>query len=318
MALHVFASIDVASTILAAVIAIATTLATLKTRFAYDERLLRRRADNDYELLRGRARTDYEFERRRHLRQQIDHFHGPLLSAVDAFSDRLENLVRHQEMGWLNDSRGEDGQWSDRYYYRSTVVRFMRLMALVFELEREAIFVDARIAEPDDTRFLVYARTIRFAVTDVRLVTGARYVRGEQVDHFFTDDLRRMCSRLTAGRGEIDLDRLDEALRCGDPLDPVMAYFHWLEPRTLKWDRMYALQLVLLAFMNDFGHAVQRSGPAEFRAAAKQIRSPKVVANLCEWLPKIGGLTLRSGRSILVALDARSASSPSSRTRGTP
>ena len=300
----VFASLDPASVIVTAAIALVTTLATLRLRFKFEERLLRRRADTDYELLRRRADTEYEFERRRQLRKQIGQYHGPLLSAVDAFSDRLENLTRHHGCGWLDDARDEHGQWSDRYYFRSTVVRFMRLMALVFAFEREAIFVDASVAEPDDTRFLIYARTIRFAMTDVRLFAKTGYRRGEQTDHFFTDDLRQMCSRLTAGGQEIDLDRLDTMLRGEHRLDPVMAYFHGLTPRTLKWDRLFALQTVLLAFMNDFGHQVQHSSQKELDRAIMQINNPKVVANLREWLPRIGCRTLGSSSSIFAALNA--------------
>ena len=270
-----------------------------------ETKLLRKKADVDYELARRTADVTWEFERRRQLREQIGQHHGRILSAVDAFSDRLENLTRHHDRGWLDDGRDEQGRWSDRYYFRSTVARFMRLMALVFAFEREAIFVDARVAEPDDTAFLIYARAIRFTVTDVRLFTGTGYLPGEQTDHFFTDDLRRMCSSLTADGREIDLDRLDAVLSGDHRLDPVMAYFHGLAPRTLKWDRLFALQMVLLAFMNDFGHPAQHSGAAAFAGAAAQMQNITVIYNLRTWLPRIGGGALPAGDCVRRALDAR-------------
>lgn len=295
--------------LVAAVTAVITTLLTVfvapRLNYRLETRLLRRRAD-----------TEHEFERRRKLRKQIGRYHGRMLSAVDAFSDRLENMTRHQSQGWLNAGGWEDGPWNDTYYYRSTVTRFLQLMALVFEFEHEAVFVDSKVAEPGDRRFVIYARVIRFAVTDVRLFYGARYAVGQQTDHFFTDELRRVCAALTADDHQVDLDRLSEVLRGKHRLAPVMRYFDGIRPGTLQWDRLFALQLVLLAFMRDFGHPFQRAEDAAFEQAAAQIATPTVVHNLRFWLPRIGSADLESNAAIVRALGARGKALFADRTYG--
>jgi gas vesicle protein len=294
-----------ASVIVAAITGLAAGILSAPVRLSVETRLLKRKADTEFELARKKADVEYEFERRRELREQIGRYHGRLLAAVDAFSDRLENMTRHYLRGWLNAGGNENGPWSEIYYYRSTVTRFMLLMALIYELEHEAIFVDARYAEPTDKQFLIYAKAMRWVMPDVRLFEGTPYKAGTQIDHFFTDDLRRMCSELTACGARVDLDRLDAVLQGKHRLAPVMRYFDGLSPRTLKWDRLFALQVVLMAFMNDFGHTVQHSDQAAFASAAAQIDNVKVVSNLRTWLPKIGGNDLVAGIDVFRALDVR-------------
>lgn len=293
------------SVIVAAITALVTGVISLPLRLWLDTRLLRRRAATEHDLLRRKADVEWEFARRRALRERIGRYHGPMLAAVDGFSDRLENVTRHQSRGWLDVGGGEDGPWSESYYYRSTVTRFMLLMALVFDFEREAIFVDARVAERTDTRFVIYAKAIRWMATDVRLFERTRYAVGRQTDHFFTDELRRVCASLAADGAPVDLERLDTVLRGEHRLAPVMRYFDGLAPRTLAWDRLFALQTVLLAFMNDFGHAVQRSDDGAFASAIAQIHHITVVDNLRTWLPRIGGDALPGSACIVRALDAR-------------
>src|SRR5215218_1723984 len=84
-------------------------------------------------------------------------------------------------------------------------------------------------------------------------------------------------------------------------LEAVLRFFDGLDPddRTrLRWDRLVAFQLVLMAFIETFGYPeIHRSEKKWFHAVAGRMR-PEVATNLLDWLPKLGirNHPLRFGR----------------------
>lgn len=72
----------------------------------------------------------------------------------------------------------------------------------------------------------------------------------------------------------------------GAALQPVLNFFDGLskgEPR-LRWDRLVALHLVLLAFVNSFGYDWQYSDRKKFEEVASKFNYRTVLVNLVHWL----------------------------------
>jgi hypothetical protein len=72
----------------------------------------------------------------------------------------------------------------------------------------------------------------------------------------------------------------------------------------LRWDRLVALHLVLLAFINRFGYARQRSQQDQFNDAARQMRHAQVLENLVAGLPRRDLGTDREARRVVKSFRA--------------
>lgn len=233
------------------------------------------------------AEVAYEFEQRKKVRELIGRYHGRLLNAAVSMSHRLWNLYTNHEKPWLEVT----GHYADAefYYFQSFVYRFLNVCALVRQLESEAVLLDARIAKDDDFTFLNYAAAIHWVMTDVALTDGLPYDNFDQTDHFFSDTFRSYTDYIIRDGVFLGFSEFSEQLKCNTAtINPVLTYFDGLNPREprLRWDRLVAFHLLLMAFINSFGYPRQYSNQEQFIEVAKKIKHIKVIENLVKWLPR--------------------------------
>jgi hypothetical protein len=177
----------------------------------------------------------------------------------------------------------------------------MAFVAVANRFEREALYIDSRIGTHDDRLFVFYIKALRWTLTDVALFDGLEYDDSKPTDHFYTDHLRRMCTAVWKedGEGLVDLRAMEDYL--AEPqheLDAVLRFFDGLGPEEqdrYRWDRIMAFQLVLVAFIHNFGYEIDESDAEWFADAAGRMR-PEVATNLLDWLPKHGVGTRRGLR----------------------
>ena len=208
-----------------------------------------------------RVKTEYEYEQRKELRNLIGRYHGRLLNASNSLNYRMFNLYRNHSEGWLD----VDGNYSEEaYYYNSFVYRFLRVIALVRQFQREAIYLDGRIAQDSDFTFIKYNELIMWSMTDTSLFDGLKYNTFDQTDHFFSDILRRYCDFLIKEEKKlIKFDNFVSIIQKNNDIEPVLEYFDGLskDEDRLRWDRLIVLHLLLTAFINKFGydhHSISR------------------------------------------------------------
>lgn len=289
-------------------VAAITTLATSPIKYLFDKL-----------LHRAKAKTDYEYEERKQLRAKIGSYHGRLLEAAVSLNYRLNQIYDKRAKGWLNVQGEYTKRWPHHQFFNSTIYRFMAFVAVANRFEREAIYIDSRIAGKRDQLFLYYVKALRWTLTDVALFDGLDYSEDRPVDHFYTDHFRRMCSSLTrADETEgpdplLDLSAFEGLLGTQHDLDEVLRFFDGLDPENatrLRWDRLVAFQLVLMAFIETFGYEIHRTDQMWFDRVAKRMRR-ETATNLLDWLPKLGierrwGLRRRrdpGGRRLVTALE---------------
>ena len=268
----------VVAAVVGAVAALITSIVATPLRYVIDKR-----------ALRHRLTTEYEYEQRKELRELIGRYHGRMLEAADSWSHRMTNLYKHESEGMLAVS----GRYSEPdYYFRTTVYRFLGLFALVRQFEREARFIDARIAESTDLDFLKFAKAFRWTMTDLELVERLEYDAWKGSDHFFNDDLRSICDDFVTDGEPIALSEFESRLTADRAviLLPALRFFDGLcadEPR-LRWDRLVALHLLVAGFLNVIGYDMQRSDDAEFGELAGRLRHREVGENLATAIPRLG------------------------------
>ena len=271
---------NVSAAIIAVLVAVATTLATSPVRYLVDSR-----------LQQARARADYEYEQRKELRAKIGGYHGRLLETATSLNYRLGQIYAKRSEHWLNVEGDYTKRWPRHYFFNSTVYRFMAFEGVANHFEREAIYIDSRIAEPTDRLFLYYVKALRWTLTETALFDGLGY-GDDPTDHFYTDHLRRMCASVWKDNGEglVDLRAFEDLLAEEHELEPVLKFFDRLDPddsRQLRWDRLVAFQLVLMGFIETFGYEIHKTEAKWFDAVAGRMK-PEVATNLHDWLPKLG------------------------------
>lgn len=237
--------------------------------------------------VRHKLATEYEYEQRKKLRDLIGRYHGRLLQACNNLNYRCWNLYANADAGWLS---GAGNYERPSYYLLSFVHRFLAVFSLIRQFETEAMYLDARIAEKKDFIFLNYLEAIRWVMTDVALFEGIGYDISQQRDHFFADNFREYCDSCSVDGIFVTYEGLKGRLTNSRFLDPVFQFFDSLGPQEdrLRWDRLVALHLLLMAFVNSFGYKPQYSSQARFDNAAAKFRRRRVLANLAEWLPRHG------------------------------
>lgn len=272
--------VDVA--IIAAGVALATTILAPFVKHPFDRA-----------LERHRLKAEQEYEQRRKLRRLIASFHGRLLEASDMFHFRMLSLYADKEHDdWFSIPGDQYGDLRpgelNSYYFHSTLLRFLRLMSLATRFESSAFFIQSDLGSKRDVKFLFFAKGMRWMATDTELFAdlAPRYEVANADAHFFTDHLRDMCSVIVnKDETERGLEKFADLLgqqQARSRLDPVLSFFAGLDRTGARrtWDRLVALDLVVMAFLNEFGYEEQKSSDELFRRVANQLRDPTIATNL--------------------------------------
>lgn len=234
---------------------------------------------------RHKAKVEYEYEQRKKQRELTGAFRGGILSAANSLMQRQWNLYRNRDQNWLNVEGGYDRAG---YYFPSTVYRFLCLFGLIRQLEAEAILLDVRIAEKTEFVFLNYVAVLHWVMTDVALFDGIEYDKATSKDHFFSDNFR-VYAEMCVNEGKLlNFEEFKSGPYASGELLPVLRFFDGLraDELRLRWDRLVALHLILMAFVNTFGYNRQRSSQQQFVDASVQIRNKEILRNLVNWLER--------------------------------
>jgi hypothetical protein len=277
---------QVAAAWIAAGVALLVTLAAAPLRLWVERRLQRQK-----------VQVEYEYAQRTKLRTEIGEYHGRLHDAGNSLRYRLVN----PEVNWRDGSMRMNGDYSvpttERYYFRTTVYRFMVFMSLANLFDRAAIHVDNRIAEPADKYFVGYVKAMMWALTDAQLFKTEDYDRSNDTAHFYTDHLRLMCATALDKNGDpLDLGKFERLLDGSHPLERVLAFFDGIEPRLapdtgrpdLRWDRLMVFRLLLMGFITTVGYDYERDDERGFKRVAASIEHPGIAATAAEWIPRFG------------------------------
>lgn len=249
---------------------------------------------------RHKLKVEYEYEQRRKHHELIGRYKGRLLSAANTLMYRQWNIYQNSSRGWLKRKLG-DGM--DGYYFASTTYRFMCVFALVRQLESEAILLDPQIAGEDDFLFLKYAAMLSWVMTDVNLFKGIEYDDSKQRDHFYADEFRQYAEVCLVEGSLVSFAQFKAKSLTGGRLEPVLEFFDGLSEseERLRWDRLVALHLVLMAFINKYGYDWQISSEDRFAEVARKMQNRQVLVNLASWLERHHLDSDKEARNIIAA-----------------
>jgi len=211
----------------------------------------------------------------------------------------LGNLYVFEDRRWLDNPNG--------YYSRTTQYRFLAISSLARAFEREAFFIDSRIAEPRDFDFLRFIKAFLWATTSVELFRGLPYDETNSTDHFFADQIRQLCDEFCPSPDKtLSFSEFERRVGEGETFDAVVEFFHGLHSSEtrLRWDRLVALNLLLIAFLGTVGYTTHQTSIPELLEVAKKIRYPEVRANFIRRLSKLGLANQPQMKLVTAALES--------------
>ena len=237
---------------------------------------------------RDKLSAEYTHEQRKKVRELTGKFHGRILRACVNLNHRMWNLYSNEKNGWLN----ANGRYRSNsgYYLISFAHRFLQLISLIRQFEKDAVYLDTRYAKKDDFTFMHYLEAIYWAMTDVTLFKGIEYDPMLQTDHFFLDRLRSYADLCWINNEFISQEDFEKVTHEQDRFDQVLKFFDGLNSseERLRWDRLIVFHLFIISFINNFGYDPQRTTPIQIKSILPKIRNKSIVDNVILWLPRIG------------------------------
>lgn len=268
----------VQAAIISAIVSIVTLIIGTYIKYIVDKYSIRHKLD-----------AEYEYEQRKKLRELIGYYHGRILESAERLNHRLWNLYENETKGWLASDFTTDIS-EKSYYFSTTIYRFIQVLSLVRQFEKEAVYIDSRIADDKDLEFVKFLKSLQWVSTDGKLFDGLDYDISTPKDHFFSDDLRMISDLFITDNKIMSLDEFRARLRDTDDFILAVNFFYDLKKNEsrLRWDRIVSFHLVLMAFINSFGYDMQKSDSEQFICVSKKINNLEVIHNLFEGIKKLG------------------------------
>ncbi|MGA1990731.1 MAG: hypothetical protein ABSH46_06700, partial [Bryobacteraceae bacterium] len=129
---------------------------------------------------------------------------------------------------------------------------------------------------------------VRSLVAGFQVTISGRFWVITEVDSCYADD------------HPIQYDALEERISEDRSLDRMIAFFDGLTrgEERYRWDRMVALHLFVVAFINKFGYCEQRSTTAQISEIVAQFKNPEIASNLIDWMPRLGLTEVKEFRQV--------------------
>lgn len=237
---------------------------------------------------RDKLSAEYSHEQRKKIRELTGKYHGRILRSCVSLNHRIWNLFKNEQNGWL-DANGRY-RTNAGYYLISFAHRFLYLVCLIRQFEKEAIFLDSRYTKKDDFIFMHYLEIINWAMTDVSLFKGIEYDSTLQYDHFFSDRLRSYAEMCLKNEEFINIEEFEKIIREDSSFDQILKFFDGLKSgeNRLRWDRLLVVHLFLVTFINKFGYKPQKTTSSQISTIVFKIENIQIIENLRFWMNRFG------------------------------
>jgi hypothetical protein len=272
----------------------------------------------DRKLADATLEIQHKHDERRKLRELESRYMGRVLEAALDWDRRMTQIYdgAYKDLNPPGDRR--DGQY---YYFHSVIFRFLQLTAIARRFEAEAFYIDPRIvATPRDFDLLRYAKAFLWVMIHAEL-SPKDGLPGK--DHFRSDAFRPLLdlcySTPRDGEGEnakpllpetrsrdgeliFDLRRFWALVALEDPVHKgyvkeLLDFFEGICPddwdgdrQRRRWDRLVALHLLCLAFIDSRGYAWHhRDIDEQAETAIGLLLYPETLHHeFGVWLPRLG------------------------------
>lgn len=220
---------------------------------------------------RDKVQIDHEYEQKRKIKESLATYKVHIVNSADSLKSRIANLFEQYNNGWQN----VNGNYADfsNYYFHSTVYRLLNFLAWRAILMDNLIYLDTTIASKEDLKFIKYLKLIESTLQRFKLVDdldGNMTFEEKEKDVIFRNDLEALSLVLRTSDSSVysfeeyknsaivDVERYEIMCRFVDGISPI--------EKRLRWDRLVAMYIYLVAFLNEFGYDYQKVDPDKMRS----------------------------------------------------
>lgn len=238
-----------------------------------------------------RLENEHRYEQIKQIKAVLAKHKSGLIDSAERLNHRLWNFSVNYGHDWH--VLKKNSSLADSYYLGSFVHRLAAFFCWVNRTDIEIGFLDTTIASDDDLQFVKFLRIMPQVMCDVVLFKGIAYDNSEATDHFFRDQFDQMMGQLwDAERNQVTLfdDFLAEPELCEVVLNPVVTFIEGMSPSEprLRWERIQALHIVVMMFLNRFGYKFQYTDIKQIRSLKTEGVGPiRVVDNLKLMLSRV-------------------------------
>lgn len=209
----------------------------------------------DSKILSSKLEIEHKFDQQKKVKEVLAKNKVHLNNACESLKKRIGNLQRKYDKGWLSINE----QTYDDYYHFSFVYRFLAVYAWIKIIEKEMIYLDTTISNKVDLEFIKFLKVFpRIMSSDYLPIEDGE---GEETqDHFYRDEMNDYSNFLICENGVISYSEFLSKLRKDNKkYKKLLDFFVKLNPEEnrYRWDRIYFMQLSLVAFLNEFGYDFQ-------------------------------------------------------------
>jgi hypothetical protein len=261
--------------IIAAIIAAATSIITLILS-AIGKSLFERH----FHIFKLEA--DHRYEQRKRIKKILSRNKIQLLNSCESLTHRLWNFAENYREHWHR----LDGNYSKaehNYYFLSSLYRILSVFAWIRKIENEMIYLDTTISTKEDLNFIKYLKVLPQLFCDLLLFDGFEYDKNYDTDHFFKNNFEQMAACLLNENGVTDFSDFKKNFsEYRKKVDSMCNFIDDLSPdeERLRWDRLQAFHLVLMAFINSFGYDFQYTPKHKIDTLISTNRKTRLVNNL--------------------------------------
>ncbi|WP_238710256.1 hypothetical protein [Oceanipulchritudo coccoides] len=217
-------------------------------------------------------RLEYTFEQQKSIKEEISKSKTPLLQATENLNYRLWNLLSHRNEDWLYRTP-EEWNKPPHHYIRSFAYKWISLIYWILKAEKSVGGYDATLSTEEDLLYLKYVKAIKFCLCDRLLIQSLGYVSTDTTNHFYIDDLSRFSDFIHSDSDVVAFHKFEEKIK--NDIKPVAKVFQFLsqtrnESNNKSMNMLWALHLIIISFLNDFGHEFQRTDSKKILKLVKE------------------------------------------------
>lgn len=243
--------------ILPAIISLITALVTIKYKSKKDELSHANKLNFEHSL-----------SEKKRIKESISKYKIHIMNSCETLNHRLWNLAEHYDKKW----HFVDGNYfkDSKYYFHSFIYRIASLVWWSKKIEDQLIYLDTTIADKEDLDFLKFCKFINITLTQVKLFDGLEYDSSSDKDHFYHHKLTQQVSCISNQdkNNVIEYDEFEKDLtKYLKEMDGLCKFVDGLSPQEnrLRWNRLYSLHLIIIAFLNNYGYDFQKTSEEQIK-----------------------------------------------------
>ncbi len=187
------------------------------------------------------------------VKEHIAKHKGNILKASESLKNRLNNLAKNHNMGWLGYNKSINDH---SHYLHTTVFRFVRFYHSLSLLEHNLVFLDATNSTKTDKRILKHFRIAKDIMCDTDLFKGLNYDVEYETDHLFSTPFEHIID-LFPRENLITYEQYIQIVNeQPSKFETLYNFFTGMciKEDRLRVERIKILHLFLTGFMNEYGY----------------------------------------------------------------